>query len=138
MKIYGWTGCLQKKPVTWVSGSDKNTSVVQLLSKKVTDTHKTLTLNREDRENNVIIFNVSETDKDDDSKTSNQIFTENLGFVDAPKVSMTRLGTKRSNCQRPLKKSFQERWDKRKFLAKLYHIHYLYHIILWLSKYLNI
>ena len=43
--------------------------VMQLLAKKVTDTHKKLTLDRKDRENNVIIFNVAETDKDDDSKT---------------------------------------------------------------------
>ena len=114
-----------KKPLTWASvvgnsGSDKNTSVVQLLAKKVTDTHKKLTLDREDRENNVIIFSVSETDKDNDIKTFNQMCTQSLGFVDAPKVSMTRLGTKRSNHKRPIKVSFQERWDKRKFLAKLY------------------
>ena len=35
------------------SSFDKNTSMVQLLVKKVTDTHKTLTFDREDRENNV-------------------------------------------------------------------------------------
>jgi len=114
-----------KKPLTWTSvvgnsGSEKSTSVVQLLAKKVTDTHKKLTLDREDRENNVIIFSVSETDKDNDIKTFNQMCNQSLGFVDAPKVSMTRLGTKRSNHKRPIKVSFQERWDKRKFLAKLY------------------
>ena len=46
--------------------------------------------------------------------------TQSLGFVDAPKVSITRLGAKRSNHKRPLKVYFQEGWDKCKFLAKLY------------------
>ena len=47
-----------KKQVTWASvvgdlGSDKNANMVQLLAKKVTNTHKKLTADREDRENNV-------------------------------------------------------------------------------------
>ena len=112
-----------KKPVTWASvvgDSDKNASMVQLLAKKVTDTHKKLTLDREDRENNVIIFNVPETNKDDDIKFFNQMCSQSLDFVDVPKVSMARLGAKTSDHQRPLKVSFQESWDKRKFLAKLY------------------
>ena len=75
-----------KKTLTWASvvgnsGSDKNTSVVQLLAKKVTDTHKKLTLDREDRENNVIIFIVSETDKDVDINTFNQMFTQCPSFA---------------------------------------------------------
>ena len=112
-----------KKPVTWasvVSDSDKNASMVQLLAKKVTDTHKKITLDREDREKNVIIFNVSETNKDEDTKFFNQMCSQNLDFAEVPKVSMARLGAKNSDHQRPLKVSFQESWDKRKFLAKLY------------------
>ena len=114
-----------KKQVTWASvvgdpGTDKNTNMVQLLAKKVTDTHKKLTLDREDRENNVIIFNVSETDKDGDSKFFDQMCSQNLEFADVPKVSITRLGAKSSDHQRPLKVSFQENWNKRKFLANLY------------------
>ena len=38
------------------------------------------------------------------------------------KVFMTRLGVKIPNHQRPLRVNFQEDWDRRKFLAKLYKI----------------
>ena len=91
-----------------------------LLAKKVTNMHKKLTL--EDRENNFIIFISLRDIKDDDSKIFNQMFSQSHGFVNAPKVSTTRLEAKSSNCQRPLKVSFQERWDKSKFFAKLYNL----------------
>ena len=91
---------------------------MQLLTKKVTDTHKKLTLDLENREN--IIFSVAETDKDDEIKTFNQMCIQSLGFRDAPNASMTILGAKTPNLKRPLRMSLQERWDKRKFLAKLY------------------
>ena len=75
--------------------------MVQLFAKKDTDTHNKLPLNHEDRENNVIVFNVSETNKDDDNKTFNQMCTQWFRFVDAPKVSMTKLRAK--NRQKQLK-----------------------------------
>ena len=82
-------GVFLKKPVTWAPvvgnpGYDKNTSMVHLLAKKLIDTHKKLTLQREDKETNVIIFNICETDKDADSKFFNQMCKkcQNFKIVD--------------------------------------------------------
>ena len=107
--------CLQK-----VSSFDKNTSMMRLLAKKVTDTQKSPTLDREDRKNNVLIFMSLRDIKEDDNKIFNQKCSQSIGFVDILKVSMTRLEVKNSDHQKPFEVSFPERWEKHKFFAKLY------------------
>ena len=105
-----------------VGNSDESppTKMVQLFAKKVSDTHKKLTMDRENRENNIIIFNVPEGSKEEDVTFFNHMCTETLQLPAAPQVEITRLGEKRNNHQRPIKAFFQDTWEKRKFLSKLF------------------
>ena len=125
---------------------EKKPDFVKKIAKQITDTQKKLTISREDRENNIIIFNVPEdssenpttpttttptttitTTPDDNSKPLskdieffNSLCSKNLGYDEVPQVELVRLGAKREKHIRPIKVSFQQSWDKRKLLSNLY------------------
>ena len=138
------------KTTSWADivsdGEDgKKPDFVQKIAKQVTDTHTKLTMDREDREKNIIIFNVPEDNSEsttapepedgskiatapvDNSKPSsrdkeffNSLCLHNLAYANVPEVELMRLGAKNDKHIRPIKVSFQQSWDKRKLLSNLY------------------
>ena len=139
-----------------VAEGDKNQNeVVGSFAKKVANSQKTITLDREEREKNVIIFNVPEDkdSKEEDDKEGDEekkededekedengdekevngkhesdarffesMCIQNLEYKSTPGVTITRIGsTTNSDYHRPIKVSFHQSFDKRKFLSSLY------------------
>lgn len=93
----------------------------------VANTQKRITDDREERKNNVIIFNVKEETKEDKEALMGK-FNELCSEIDPDKAytaSLERIGKqesgneKKSKNPRPIKVVFPNSWDKRLFLAKL-------------------
>ena len=100
-------------------------AIVQNFAKQVANTQKQIATDREERENNVIIFNVPEegTDtKENDALFFTSLCKENLKLAEVKDVKITRLGIRRETNTRPLKVSFDQNWDKRKFLSSLFRL----------------
>lgn len=116
---------ISNKPCSWAdivtNGENETPDLVQKIAKEVTDVQKKLTLERENRENNVIMFNAKESDtSDSDIDFFNSMCSETLEFDEVPEVEMARLGEKQEKYERPIKVIFKDNWAKRKFLSKLY------------------
>lgn len=80
-----------------------------------------LSTEREAREKNIIIFNGPE-ENEDDSNQDHIFFKSICNSVmgcHVDNVKITRLNTKKPVKSRPIKVSFAEGWDKRKFMASL-------------------
>ena len=103
---------------------DRSNSLISNLAKQVCNNQKKLSVDRDERENNVIIFNSKE--KEDNTKQQEEdvsFFTSicnTLGIQDTPEVKLIRIGEKKPKHPRPIKAEFTNNWDKRKFLSKLY------------------
>ena len=108
--------------VASTSTKSDNTSQVTSIAKQVLDTQKQLTSEREKREKNAIMFNVQEsnTDENEDISYFKSMCQRILGMETAPEVKLTRIGEKRPDHARPIIISFTDSWDKRKFLSSLY------------------
>ena len=97
--------------------------IVQKIAKEVTDTQKRIQVDRDEREKNIIIFNVPESDGPNslsDAEFFKSMCEKTLKLKDTPEVTMLRLGAKKKDSIRPIKVSFQESWEKRKLLCNLF------------------
>ena len=86
------------------------------------------TQDNEDRENNVILFRVTEPEAEDgngrkikDKAFFDELCTVALGINKIELANITRIGTKPSteNSKRPIKVAFKTLFDKRKFMSSL-------------------
>ena len=97
--------------------------IFENLAKQVANTQKQITSDREERENNVIIFNIPEQkvkSSEKDKSFFESLCSEHLQLEEFTNIKLTRLGVQKEKYQRPLKVVFSESWDKRKFLSNLY------------------
>ena len=105
-----------------VTGEEKQTSIVDNLAKQVANTQRKITLDREQREKNVIIWNIPEDGgKEGDATFFKNMCCKKLDFTEAPEVDMIRLQKAgNSKYHRGLKVCFNDCSVKRKFLYNLY------------------
>ena len=104
------------------SNDSDELNIITTLAKKLLNDEKTLSEDRKERENNIIMFNVTEneTHKTDDTIFSQQLCKDTMEIESIPEVKMNRIGEKHGNRDRPLKVTFTSTWDKRKFLARMF------------------
>ena len=79
-------------------------------------------MEREKREKNAIMFNVPESDSEENEDVSyfKALCLRTLELDPIPDVRLSRIGAKVAGKQRPIKISFEKSWDKRKFLSSLF------------------
>ena len=105
--------------------STSTETVTKSIAKQTVGEINRLTAERENREKNIIIFKVAEKENAEERKKSDREFFDDLcdqelGLEIQTISSITRIGTYVSSKTRPLKVSFQNTFDKRKFLSSLY------------------
>ena len=96
--------------------------MITTLAKDIVNKQIKLTLDREEKENNIIIiFNgpqeTSENSQDLTFFTS--LCLKTLELNETPSVKISRIGSKSTDKTRPIKVAFSQIWDKRKFMSKL-------------------
>lgn len=108
------------------SNNEKNKKAMDKFAACVVNTQKKICDDREDRKNNVIIFNLEEEGKekaDDLNKKVEELF-ESMEF-DKKSVKVERIGKdidrkdRNRKYARPVKVNFNNSWDKRLFMSKL-------------------
>ncbi len=105
------------------SSENSGIRLITSLTKEVLNGQKKLSEERKDREQNAIMFNIEEnTKKDHDQEFFKRFCQKTLSLKDIPEVKISRLGQKYpdSKNNRPLKVSFTNMWEKRKFFSNLY------------------
>ena len=105
-----------------IVSNKQNESVIKSFAKEVANSQQKLTVDREEREKNIMIFNVPE-DKDKlnaDMEFFKSMCSETLEYENVPKVEIARPKFKPNNHHRPIKVCFDQSWDKRKFLSSLW------------------
>ena len=100
------------------SVENPSVDVITNLTKQVLKDQKILCADREERENNVIIFNVEEKENHTDESFFNTMCTTALE-LNSPEVKVQRISDRMSNRHRPIKVKFVNNWEKRKFMIKL-------------------
>ena len=108
-----------------VAQSDQgNENIVNKLAAQVVNTQKQLMADKEERQNNIIIFNVPEQDtntKEKESSFFKSMCTKTLEMSDEPIVKISRIGNvDRPGYNRPIKVCFEQLWNKRMFLSCLH------------------
>ena len=105
------------------SGNSNNqATIADSFATKVANKQKSITLDREQRENNIIIYNVPKSDKEEDINFFNNMCTDGLKFEKTFTVSLERIRSNMDNYEKPLKVCFEHNFDKRKFLSSLYQL----------------
>ena len=121
------------KPATWaqVVGTSEGNKVVTKFATCVANTQKKISEDREERQNNVVIFNMKEEEGEDEAGLKNKI-GEFCSAVGAEKKykDVSRVGKKNTEIEgnnsntnkdriRPICVTFTNNWEKRIFLSKL-------------------
>ena len=106
-------------------GSNSESATVNMmtnLAKQMLDKQTTLSVEREKREKNVLMYNVDDksTDKDADKTFFQNLCEKTLEMDSTPEAELTRIPTKNPKYFKPVKVQFKSIWDKRKFLSNLY------------------
>ena len=132
-------------------GGKENKVVLNQFAARMANTHKRISDDREDRKNNVIIFNLKEdNDEDDDGLKAKFDGLCKVVTFNKSALKIERIGRKQKNTVvnkndggdknsdkdsnkdgdkteekpkiRPIKVKFQSEWDKRLFFSKLYNL----------------
>ena len=117
------TSAASSMPI-WVETGKQKMDMITNLAKEVLNNQKQLSVERDEREKNVILFGINEKDNTENLDEDNQFLKtmcENaLDFQEVPEVKVTRISTKKLNKIRPIKAEFTNIWHKRKFLSSLW------------------
>ena len=82
---------------------------------------KRLSIQREERENNIIMFNVPEkSNSSDDINFFNEMCSDTLELSNVPNVKIQRVDANNKKYHKPIKVCFEQNWEKRKFLSSLF------------------
>ena len=100
--------------------------IMKNITSKVINTQFKISQDRQERENNIMVFNIKEEEKDRKSQEikDNSVFEdlcrEVLELEPPKEVKLYRIGPYIPERIRPIKVIFSNTWDKRKFWSKLY------------------
>jgi hypothetical protein len=108
------------------SGKQKM-NVITNLAKEVLNNQKQLSVERDEREKNIIVFGVEDKDKKVESPEEDKAFFKTmclsaLELDEAPEVKIIRIKDSNPNHTRPIKVTFDSIWNKRKFLSSLFRL----------------
>ena len=115
---------------SWVEIMDEDSgkqkiNMITSLAKEVLNNQKQLSVEREDREKNVIIFGATEENKNVENSENDQLFFKTmcedaLEYKESLEVDIKRIPNSKPNQDRPMKVTFKDTWSKRKFLSSLH------------------
>ena len=120
----------QQSYAEMVANQSKNNGeeMIKNLTSKVINTQFQLSQDRKNRENNIMMFNIKEEEKDRKSQETKDTavfddLCQNVLELETPKdVKLIRIGQIKPERTRPVKAIFASSWDKRKFWSKLYNL----------------
>ena len=103
--------------------SNQPANLVKSLAIQVANSQKKILTSREERENNIIVYNVPEesTTNIKDDSFFKSLCKDHLQLGDIETKQISRLET-RSVKPQPMKVVFNKNWEKRKFLSNMYKI----------------
>ena len=107
------------------SKGSESGEIITTFAKKVADTQFQLSHDRQEREKNIMMFNVKESQSEEnqqihDESLFSDLCCQTLGFKKVPEAKIIRIRSKRTEYSNPIKVTFSTSWDKRMFLANLY------------------
>ena len=85
------------------------------LAKQVANNQKQMSVDRCERENNIMIFNVQEDDKPNSDHLFFESLSEALELEKCPEIKTARIGAQSMKHPRPVKACFTNLWEKENF-----------------------